>query len=195
MNKSWIDAYIKTPQYALIALALVAIATTLWYVYPQLGWWPFLIAILPVLPKLRVGRFTLPRTPFDIPIVIFMITAGVGIWASYDRQAAWVKFWLLVAAVLLFYALAHQPAANHWILATLFTVLGFSVALTFLLTHNFTEYPIKFAPFYRFGLWWMSVRPSISIPGMHPNRAAGVIAMMLPFLFSVGIRVLSLIHI
>ncbi len=189
VNKPWIAAFTRSPQYALIELAFVAIATTLWYVYPQLGWWPFLIAILPVLPQLLIGRFTFPRTPFDIPIIIFIITAGVGIWASYDRQAAWAKFWLLIAAVLLFYAIAHQPAANHWILATLFTVLGFSVAMTFLITHDFTEYPIKFPPVYRVGLWLMSLRPSISIPGIHPNGAAGVIAMMFPFIFALGIRV------
>ena len=189
VNKPWIAAFTRSPQYALIKLAFVAIATTMWYINPRLGWWPFLIAILPVLPQLLIGRFTFPRTPFDIPIIIFIITAGVGIWASYDRQAAWAKFWLLIAAVLLFYTIAHQPAANHWILATLFTVLGFSVAMTFLLTHNFTEYPIKFPPVYRVGLWLMSLRPSISIPGIHPNAAASVIAMMLPFLFALGIRV------
>ncbi len=82
-----------------------------------------------------------------------MITAGVGVWAAYDRQAAWGKFWLLVGAVLMFYALAIQPTANHWVIAGLLTVLGCAVALFFLMTHDFSEYPVKFAPIYRLGIW------------------------------------------
>ncbi len=188
MNKAWIDDSIKTPQYALIALGFVIGATTIWYFFPAIGWWPLLIVGIPIIPLLASGNISFIRTPFDIPIIIFMITAGVGVWVAYDRQAAWGKFWLLVGAVLLLYTLANQPAANHWIIAGLLTVLGCAVALFFLLTHDFNEFPVKFAPIYRLGTWITAIRPQIYSSSIHPNRVAGIIALTLPIIGAVTYR-------
>ena len=75
----------------------------------NLGWWPLLIALLPWPARLLNGRFPLSRTPYDWLVLLFLIIAFVGTWTAYNHHAAWSKFWLIVGAVLLFYALAAQP--------------------------------------------------------------------------------------
>lgn len=83
------------------------------------------------------------RTAFDIPIAIFLGTALVGVWAAYNRGAARVKFWWIVAAVLLYFVLARQPKANIWLVVGLTISSGFVLALFLLLTYRRTDQPVK----------------------------------------------------
>ena len=46
------------------------------------------------------------RMAMDIFLWLFLASAGVGVWAAYDRGPAWAVFWLLVGAVGLYYAIA-----------------------------------------------------------------------------------------
>jgi hypothetical protein len=67
-----------------------------------------------------VVRFALGVSPFkgwgiDLALALFIVTAGITAWLAYDQPTAIYKFWLLVAAVLLFYAVANQPENNLWI--------------------------------------------------------------------------------
>jgi hypothetical protein len=98
--------------------------------------WATIIALVPWGIRIAVGKFPLQRTALDIPLVIFLLTAGVGVWAAYDRAAAWDKFWLIVASVLVYYALAGQSQSNSSLVYRSGIVLGASVSGYFLLTHN-----------------------------------------------------------
>jgi hypothetical protein len=102
--------------FALADLALVTLAGIGWALAPQLGWWLLPLAILPWVLRLAAGRFPFKRTYFDLLLLIFALTAFMGVWAAYDRESALAKFWLLVAGILLFYSLAgptkRQPVAG-----------------------------------------------------------------------------------
>ncbi|GAG50605.1 unnamed protein product, partial [marine sediment metagenome] len=83
------------------------------------------------------------------------------------------------------------PKANFWILAGLLSLIGLSITGFFMLTHDWEVLPAKIEALNRLGLWWMSVRPVIysgqELP-LHPNDAAGMMAITTPFLVALGIR-------
>jgi O-antigen ligase len=163
-----------------VDLALVAVAGGVWYAFPQAGAWPLILALAPWAGRyLQVRRLT-RRTPFDLPLAIFVLTAGLGVWAAYDRQAAWPKFWLIVGGVLLFYALVNaEPigAARVWFLA----LFGAAVAVYFLATDDWDAYPAKIDAFTRLGRALQAPLPVLPGHRLNPNVAGGIMAMMLPF--------------
>jgi O-antigen ligase len=163
-----------------VDLACVAVAGGLWYAFAEIGPWPLILALAPwALRLVWVGRPT-QRTPFDLPLLLFLLIAGVGVWAAYDRQPAWSKFWLIVGGVLLYYALVNaEPIADAraWLLA----FFGAGVALYFLATHDWDAYPAKFDALTRLGRALQAPLPALPGHRLHPNVAGGIMAMMLPF--------------
>jgi O-antigen ligase len=161
-------------------VACAAIAGATWYVFPQAGPWPLVLALAPWLVRLAVSRRLTRRTAFDLPSLLFLLTAGVAVWAAYDRQAAWSKFWLIVGGVLLFYALANAaPLADRraWLPA----LFAGGIALYFLATNDWDTYPGKIQALERLGRAVQARLPSLPGHRLHPNIVGGILAMMLPF--------------
>lgn len=136
---------------------------------PQFGFWFSLIAFLPWLLRFLAGRLPFERTPFDWLITIFLATAWIGYWVSYDRLAAEIKFWLIVSAVLLYFALSAQPKQNLGFLSFLSFCLALGLALYFCLTYDFEGSGGRFA------LWWMNSRPHVDWPAIHYDDVLGLI--------------------
>ncbi len=174
--------------FALTDLFCVLLSCILWYVFPQLGWRPLLIALLPWLLRLTAGHFPFERTRFDFPLSIFLLTAAVGGWAAYDQQTAWAKFWILICGVLFFYALAYQPESNLWLVVSFWCVVGISMSAYFLLTNDWSSQAEKIGILHQIGLKWASIRPALQAPPLHPNSAAGITAIMTPFSLAMGLR-------
>jgi hypothetical protein len=59
---------------------------------------------------LRAGELTRP-TWLDWPLLIFMLTALVGLWAAPDRATALVRLDFYLGALGLYYALVNSPKA------------------------------------------------------------------------------------
>lgn len=156
-------------------------AGALWYAYPHLGWLPLLMAAFPWMLRISFGRFPFTRTPLDIFFLLFVLTALMGIWAAYDRPAAWEKFWLIVDGIFLFYALAGQPRENRWLVAGAFAAFSAAVAAYFFLTHDWVAEPSKIRILNMVGAAWMRARPQFAAHSLHPNAAGGVMAMFAPF--------------
>lgn len=180
MRKAW---------FSWLELGCAGVAAALLYVLPQAGAWPLLIALLPWVIRPFAAGELLPRTPFDLPLLLFLITAAAAVWSAYDRQTAWDKFWLIVAAVLLFYAVA------GWVRATggdaedadvspaawLPTLLATAVALYFFVTHDWETFPAPFAALTAVGKGLQAFLPYLEIHRMHPNVVGGLLALGLPF--------------
>jgi len=114
--------------------------------------------------------------------LLFAATAWAGYWAAYDEETAWSKVWLIVLAALLYYAVAGQPAENiYWVCVSFFCV-GLGVSIYFFLTHDFIALPRKVELVNRIGRWIMETRPTVGWTPIHPNYAAGVIAVTTPFI-------------
>ena len=75
---------VKNRWFALADLVLVSLCGLIWYTWPQVGGWLFLVALLPWFVRLISGSPPYQRTPLDLVLVVFIITAVVGLWATYD---------------------------------------------------------------------------------------------------------------
>jgi O-antigen ligase len=175
----WIDQR----WFALFDLGCVAISLALWQALPRAGGWPVLLALLPWGLRLVGGRFPYRRTNGDLLLAIFLLTAIVSVWSAYDREVAWQKLWLIVGALLLFYALAAQPKENLWIIASVLGSIATLIALAFALTSDWIAKPSDLPFLTRIGHWLMAVRPElpVKLQPLHPNLVGGLLAILLPF--------------
>ena len=180
-----LNCIVDSRWFALADLALVLVSIILWEINPGFGWFPLLLALSPWVLRVRAGRFPFQRTPFDLAMLVFLLTAAVGIWAAYDSGGAWAKFWLLTGAVLMYYAFAGQPEDNFGVLA-IFLSLG--VTLFFFLTHDWGAQPARVSFLNQIGLRWMVVRPTPAMNLIHPNDAGGFIAMMFPLMALIAVH-------
>lgn len=175
--------------FRLADLFLALVASTAWYVAPgRLSWQPLVFATIPWAFRLKARRFPFQRTPLDLLLFLFLLTAAIGTWSAYDPETARNKFWIIVGAILLFYALAGQTQAELPNVAGLLGVIGFLFSAYFLLTHDWVAWPADVALLTRIGQRWMSLRPRFSAHAMHPNIVGGIIAILLPLLITFNLH-------
>jgi hypothetical protein len=184
--------FIGSRWFALLDLSLAVLAVLFLAVFPNLGFLPLCLGILPWLVRASSGKFPFRRTRFDLLILIFCLTAAVGVWAAYNPQEAWRKFYLLAGGVLLFYALAGQPEENHAWVSGFAVLTGVGAALLFLLANDWLVFPAKIRLITNAGVWLMRVRPNFLAGSVHAfdfaDITAGVIAYTTPFLLAYGIK-------
>lgn len=143
--------------------------------------WPLLIALLPCLIRLAAGQFPVHRTAFDLFLIFFIATAGLGVWAAYDPTTAWSKLASLLGAVFIFYALAGQPEENLWLSAGLLSLAAALISVGFLLGYDFQSQSADLLILNRLGLAWASARPVSISQNLSPNLAGGVLASLVSF--------------
>jgi tetratricopeptide (TPR) repeat protein len=162
-------------------LACASASCLIWYFLPGSGWWPLLLGLVPWALRLSSGFFPFKRTPFDLALFLFLLTAGIGVWASYDPPAAWDKFWLIVGSILLFYALAGQPVSNLWPIYGLVGVIGAMLAFATLFDPNYGKFAPDMGLFQPFSQWWQATRPDWQVNALAWNVSGGLLAALLPF--------------
>ena len=161
-------------------LVVVACAGALWYAWPEVGPWPLVLALAPWgVRYLLTGRLT-QRTQFDGPLLLFLLTAGLSVWSAFDLQTAWSKFWLVVGAILLFYALANANPLGQ-VRAWLLALLGAGVAVYFVASTDWDAQPAKFEMLTSLGRALQAPLPALSGPRLNPNVAAGVLVTTAPY--------------
>jgi O-antigen ligase len=172
---------------AFLGPACAILALAIWEVAPQAGGWPLCIAFLPWFVRLAGKKFPFQRTPLDVPVFIFLLTALVGLWAAYDLPAALAKFWLVVGGIFLFYALAGLPQSSLQAAAVWIAGLGPAVAGFFLLTNDWVQNPAKTGFLNQIGVELMRIRPALGLASLEHNEVAGVVAITAPFLLAAGL--------
>ena len=163
--------FVTNQRFALIDLLLVLFSGVVWTINPKLSPWSVLIALLPWAFRTIAGKSTFQRTLFDWPIAVFLLTVWIGYWASYDKAAAWNKAWLIVLAVLLYYALSAQPRQNLIWVSISFFLVAISVSVFFFLTHDFSQTPGRLA------LWWLETRPQYGWRAIYHSYISGVLVI------------------
>jgi O-antigen ligase len=174
--------------FTLTALLLVCACGIILFFSPSVGGRIILIALLPVLVGAVAGRGKIRRTGIFVLLVVFLITAAIGIWTAYDRPAAWEKFWIIIGAAALFSALVSQPRANLGIVAGLVGFLGVIIAITYLLTNDWNSQASDLEVINRAGTWIAAVMPiglRISLP---PNITGGILAMIMSIPIALGVE-------
>lgn len=160
---------VAEPWFALLDLGLVLTSGMCWLFLPEIGVWFTLLALLPWFLRVAAGSTPFHRTPLDWMMAIFLVTALVGYWAAYDKTAAWIKFWLIVTAILLYYALSAQTKQNLVSVSLLSFCLGLGVAAHFFLTYNFTGVPAAILS------WWINKRPEVGWQPIHHGYTSGLL--------------------
>jgi len=183
--------FVKTSWFALADLGCALIGGLVLIASPEPSWPPLVIALLPWVGRLAMRRFPFQRTALDLFIALFVFTAVVGVWAAYDPALAWSKFWLLLGAIFIFYALAGQPRENLWLVVGGFGGFGALLAGFFLLTNDWNTHPADLGFVNRIALQWMSIRPPLGASDLDAHVADGLLAMFIPLIVAVGLRAWS----
>jgi len=179
---------IDHPNFFIIELSCIVLAVILWASTPTLSWLALLVAVAPLLLRLVARKPVFTRTPFDLPILLFLLTAGMGVWAAYQPQAAWMKFWFLIAAALFYYLLSRQPVENLWKAVVLLSLLGLGISIYFFLSNDWEAQPQKVFVISQLGEAWMRIRPDINLVNVNPNDIAGIADITFAFSFTLILR-------
>ena len=169
-------------------------AGAIWYLDERASFWP----LLPILAVWAVGMIGQWRgwweyrvdTPLDVPIMAFLLTTCVALWVTYDPQSRLTtlrtpvgldKFWLIVGAVLIYYAFAHLPdRGTLWEVTFGMGLFVGVLGVYFLLTNDFTGQGAKFQWLWSLGVRIQKAIPNLGLHALHPNVMGGLIAMFLP---------------
>jgi O-antigen ligase len=109
---------LKLVDFILAAQSLFSIGIYLTFLVgaPPL-WISWCIALIPwALRFWRTGRL-LKRTPFDVPILIFIVGIIIGFLFSYDKSVSWPGLHTYLASILFFYGIVSNSEAksSYWI--------------------------------------------------------------------------------
>ena len=173
---------------AVLDLLLTIAAAALWYAKPGLGPWPLLLVAAGISARYFSQRASpiFRSSSFDLPLLLFLASAAMGVALAYDREAAWAKFWVIVAGLAMYGAFVRAPErvrAGRWVIAPVRVVLAMLPAVMaayFLLTNDWAHWAGKLAWVDAATRWVTSWQPSLPGHRLHPNVAGGLIAALIP---------------
>ena len=173
---------------ALAELGLVFACAVLLYFVPQISPWPLLIALLAWIGLVVAGRFANLSTPLDFPLLIFLATATLGVWTTYNQPDGLSKLWLIAAGCLLYYALARQPGENLWLVAGFASVFLAVLAGYYLLTFDKIDPQLLHPALAIPSSTQPAITPTVSLLAnpLH-DVAEGLIAILMPFSIALGV--------
>ena len=173
---------------SVLDLLLTIAAAALWYAKPGIGPWPLLLVAAGIIARYFSQR-TSPifrKSSFDLPLLLFLASAAMGVALAYDREAAWAKFWVIVAGLAMYGAFVRAPErvrAGRWEFApvrVVLAVLPAVMAAYFLLTNDWAHWAGKLSWVDTATSWVASWQPDLPGHRLHPNVAAGLIAALIP---------------
>ncbi|MEW5869577.1 MAG: O-antigen ligase family protein [Chloroflexota bacterium] len=144
-----------------------------------------LLAVFFVLRSLR-GRLWTRQTGLEIPTLLFVGSAGMATFISFDSGNALLQFARILAGIGLFTMLLESGRKVQYALVAAFFVAAVALAIYWPLQHDFQAQPAKFGPINTAGLWIESHLPEVKFenltgPSIHPNVASGTLALAAPF--------------
>lgn len=178
----------KDRWFPVINTALALATASLWYFTSGRIGWPLVVAVLvPWGLRIAAGRFPYRRSRFDGWLFLFGITAVFSTFTAYSSEVAAGKFWIIFGAIALFLAIVSVSRRDVWLLAGASGPVGAMLAVYFVMSNNWRQWPADIGIFNRIGMAWMSIRPSFPLPVLHPNTVAGMMALLFPFTVAFGI--------
>ncbi len=130
------------------------------------------LALLPWLARWLAWGWPTRPTYMSGALALFVVSAPVGIWASYDPALSWPLLWTLLGSVSLFFALINTEVSPHWLayglvgVATLF-------AFYFIGQYGHFHYQYETGRLAYLGRLTGSILPRLVFFTPHPNAAAG----------------------
>ncbi|MFZ1401256.1 MAG: O-antigen ligase family protein [Candidatus Promineifilaceae bacterium] len=175
--------FVNNRWFPVVNLGAAATAALLWYgTAGRWGWPLLLLVLLPWLLRLAAGQLPFRRSRFDGWLVLFGGTAVLATFTAYNFAQAVGKFWVLVGALAVYWAIVSLPRRDLYLLAGATGPLGVLLAFYFVMTNNWRQWPADLGVLNRLGEAWLGIRPFLPfLPPVHPNALGGMIALLLPF--------------
>jgi len=128
---------------------------------------------------LRLGTPT-RATGLDWPILLFLWTALVGLWAAPQLGAALARLDLFLGAVGLYYLVANSPKPGRELFAYALGLVAVALAVYFASQHDWTSAPAKFAIIGRVGQLLNRHVPALHLYQPNANVVANLLVLVLP---------------
>lgn len=139
-----------------------------------------LAALLAALALQVISRRRPAWTGLELAWALALASGAAAVWIAYDRPAAILQYTRLLAAGVLFYAVAALPERKlRWPAAGLL-LLAAGLALYWPAANDFAAQPGKLALITRLGLAINRLVPALPGPEIHPNVAAGTLLIGVP---------------
>jgi len=152
-----------------------------WFAGRQVGAWPMVFLLLMWPLHWAISGFRLQVDWSDGLLALFLVSALIGVWTAYDRGPAWAKFWLIVGAVGLYYAYAHQRGLlSVYLGLALLGGLGIALAGYFFCTANWNAQPPKYPALIALGRSISGLLPRFAAHRITPNVTGGLLALLMP---------------
>lgn len=143
-------------------------------------------------PRSRNGRrlrsavreLQIRRTPLDLPLLLFFLTVIFGAWSAYSVRLALFKFWVIVAAISLYYLVAALPRRGGWGVAALCGPLAAGLAVYFVTAEWWFRGGMMIGQFLPPLRLVLSLRRFWPLLVPHPNVVAGLLVMLFPFVLA-----------
>jgi putative inorganic carbon (HCO3(-)) transporter len=107
-----------------------------------------------------------------VALILFVASAFIGIWATYDPSLSWPTLLTLLTSVSLFFAIANFAILPRWVIWGLVMVAGL-LALYFVTQYAHFNYQDEVGPLARLGRVTGSLVPDLVFFTPHPNAVAG----------------------
>ena len=136
--------------------------------------------------RILSGKFWPRGTGLEGPVGLFVFSAALATWISYDFSTALLQFARILAVVALFSLIAEGHPAFQSSLAAGFLAAAFLLAVYWPLQHDFSASQGKFQIVDKIGGWIETYGPEFKFEGLtgpfiHPNVAAASLALAIPF--------------
>lgn len=130
------------------------------------------------------------RTPLDVPLFLFLVSALIGYWVSYDQTTSGIKLLLIGAAIILYYAIILLRGAPMLRDAAvwLFVLGEAALAVYFVAQTNFAAQPTKYDWLTQVGIVANRILPRLTAHQPHPNMVASALEIGLPFALALVVR-------
>jgi tetratricopeptide (TPR) repeat protein len=131
----------------------------------------------------RIGKFT-RSTPIDVPILLFIISALIALWAAPNRLAGLVRLYLILAAVTLLYTLVNSDLGSLKSFSSIFIASAGFVGVFLASQYDWAGSSARFQLIKEIGTWLNHIIPKLGLNLPHRNVirnfSAGLLAVSLP---------------
>ena len=148
--------------------------------YPPV-WLSLIITIIPLIVRYRYTRQILTRTPFDVPVLIFLAGAMIGVIVAPDKHVAAGALSSTIASVLVYYGITtnSNAARKYWLwMAWIICFITLVLSLWFLYQ---SDHRVLF-----FNQWVFNLFvgfPKTAGPVLQFNAIGALVAVVIPPLF------------
>ena len=166
---------------------LCLIAAGIWLVRPAVGPWPLILVALALVARRLTTHARVLSTPFDRPLLLFVLAAALGAWNAYSQQAGWNRFWLIIAGITVYIGIVYAPVEVEFRgskrispVRAFLIILPAAISVYSLLTTDWMQWAQKLPWLNPWRSWIIMLRPAFSGFALHPNVVGGVLAALIP---------------